>query len=280
MSLDLSTLKAPQVVKALDFEVILQERKDKLVELFPDIEEFINIEGDPDVKVQETGAYRELIHYARVNDAARAVMLAFAVDSDLDHLAALYGVSRQEGEKDSRLRLRTQLAPEGFTGAGPEGGIVFHAMLASVDVKHVSMISTPNTGIVDIAILSETGDGTVPDETYDAVYDHLNKKDVKNFTDDLRLRRATITPFEIDLTLQYSGNIAPDELIADAQENVATLVADRHRIGRNVHRNAIIGAASVGGVENITMTAMAADITPLWDEAPYASAITIKAEET
>lgn len=279
MSLDLSTLKAPLVVEALDFEVILQERKDKLVELYPEIEEFIDIEGDPDVKVQESGAYRELIHYARVNDAARAVMLAFAVDSDLDHLAALYGVVRQEGEKDNRLRLRTQLAPEGFVGAGPEGGIVFHAMTASVDVKHVSMVSTPHTGIVEIAILSATGDGTVPDETYEAVYEQINRKDVKNFTDDLRLRRATITPFEIELTLQYSGSIAPDELIADAQANVAKLVSDRHRIGRSVHKNAIIGAASVGGVENTTMTAIASDINPAWDEAPYASAITIQAEE-
>jgi phage-related baseplate assembly protein len=52
------------------------------------------VESDPAYKILEVCAYRELIIRQRVNDASRAVMLAYATGSDLDQLGAIFNVSR------------------------------------------------------------------------------------------------------------------------------------------------------------------------------------------
>jgi phage-related baseplate assembly protein len=105
-SVDLSRLPAPDVIEALDFEAILTARKDKLGELFPDIADFLNLESEPAVKIQETGAYRELLHYARVNDAARAVMLVHRGDITVSILSAIGDGTPSSGLLDAvRSRL-------------------------------------------------------------------------------------------------------------------------------------------------------------------------------
>ncbi len=52
-------------------------------------------ESDPGYKILEVAAYRELLIRARINDAAKAVMLAYAGSENLDNLAALFGVTRK-----------------------------------------------------------------------------------------------------------------------------------------------------------------------------------------
>lgn len=72
-----------------------------------------------------------------MNDAARAIMPAYAVGVDLDNIAALFGIVRfvitpadpQTGapavmESDADFRRRMVLAPEGFSVAGPEGAYI------------------------------------------------------------------------------------------------------------------------------------------------------------
>lgn len=90
--IDLSQLPAPDVVEVLDFEVILAERKATLISLFPEeqqeaVARTLALESDPLVKYLEENAYREVIWRQRVNDAARANMLAYATKNDLDNLA-------------------------------------------------------------------------------------------------------------------------------------------------------------------------------------------------
>ena len=172
--IDLSTVPAPNVVEALSYETILaamltdlQTRDTAFTAL---------VESDPAYKILEVAAYRELLIRQRVNDGARAVMLAYATGSDLENLSALFGVTRKildEGdatalppipptfETDAALRYRTQLALEGLSTAGPIGAYQFHAL--SVDgVKDAGIQGPPNTdpGEVLVTILSATGSGT------------------------------------------------------------------------------------------------------------------------
>ena len=44
------------------------------------------LESDPAIILQQADASRELRAYAAINDAVRAGLIAFATDSDLDHL--------------------------------------------------------------------------------------------------------------------------------------------------------------------------------------------------
>src|SRR5690606_5214172 len=85
---DLSQLAAPDVVETLDYETILTERKATLVSLYPaDQQEAVArtlaLESEPIVKLLQENAYREVIWRQRVNEAARAVMLAYAAGADL-----------------------------------------------------------------------------------------------------------------------------------------------------------------------------------------------------
>ena len=86
---DLSQLPAPDVVEQLDYESILTERKATLVSLFPAeqqeaVARTLALESEPLTKFLEENAYREVIWRQRVNEAARATMLAFAAGNDLD----------------------------------------------------------------------------------------------------------------------------------------------------------------------------------------------------
>lgn len=54
----------------------------------------------------------------RVNEAARAVMVAYAVGGDLEQIGANYGVGRLPGETDTRLRHRVQRAFNRLAAAG------------------------------------------------------------------------------------------------------------------------------------------------------------------
>jgi phage-related baseplate assembly protein len=81
--IDLSQLPAPEVVEPLDFEVIYQDLLATFRALMGE-GWTAPLESDPVVKLLELAAYREVQLRARINDAARAVLLAYAVGADLE----------------------------------------------------------------------------------------------------------------------------------------------------------------------------------------------------
>ncbi|PWE52280.1 baseplate assembly protein, partial [Metarhizobium album] len=181
-TLDLSRFPVPLAIRGIDFENILRQRKTRLSELFTAADipyDVSQLEADPAVILEETDAYRELLVIAAINDAVRAVMVAFAVDADLDHLAAFYGVSRRVItpatsntpavlESNEEFRRRVLLAPEAFSTAGAHGAYVFHALSADPRVLNVDVWS-PAPGEVTVAVQSREGDGLAPTDLVAAV---------------------------------------------------------------------------------------------------------------
>lgn len=102
MTIDFAALPAPAVVEPLSFETILGEMLGDFQRRYPDYTALLA--SDPAMKLLEVAAYRELILRHRINEAAKGQLLAFATGSDLDHLAAFYGVARLPGERDERPR--------------------------------------------------------------------------------------------------------------------------------------------------------------------------------
>lgn len=141
-TIDLSQLPAPDVVEALDYETLLAERKATLISLYPaDQQEAVartlTLESEPIVKLLQENAYRELILRQRINEAAKAVMVAYSLDSDLDQLGANNGVRRLTitpaddttipptaavMESDDDFRLRIASAFEGLPAPLPPSG--------------------------------------------------------------------------------------------------------------------------------------------------------------
>lgn len=154
--IDLSKLPIPKVIEELDYEKLFQE----YLKDFTSRDEKYDglLESDPAIILLETMAYREMLIRKRINESAKANLLAFASGSDLDHIVAEFGVERLEGEKDDRLRLRGQMALDGFSTAGPIGAYRYFALSASVKVKSVD-VRSDEPGKVIVTILSTDNNG-------------------------------------------------------------------------------------------------------------------------
>jgi phage-related baseplate assembly protein len=289
-TLDLSRLPAPQVVKGVDFESIRAASLLDLVARFKaaglDLDT-ANLETEPAAILAEAAAFREMLCNAAINDAARAVMVAFATGSDLDHLAAFYGVERlvitpatdqvaAVMESDADLRTRVVLAPEALPYAGMTGGgYRALALRTAPTVKDVATIKRDG-GRVDVVLLSREADGATPEPVVDAVYTAFQDDGATQLTDIVTVRSATIVPYNVNLTLRVRRGPDPTVVKAAAEAGVRKYAASRHRVGLVVYRNMLEAAAAVGGVENATVDI--ADVDPGVDGAAFLGTLTTTVE--
>lgn len=271
LMLDLSRLPAPAVLAPLDYEVIVADRLADLSERWPDYDALL--ESDPAVKLQQTDAWRELLTRAHINDAARAVMLAFATGADLDHLAAFYQVERRVIEpatqfaaavleSDTELRARIQGAPEALPHAGVTGGFYRARVLAAVPALKDARAIKLGGGRVDLVVLSRVGNGAVLPEDLATVSALFADGETVQLTDILSVRSASIVPYSAAISLTIRRGPDPEAVRASADAAVRAFAADRHRIGAPVWRQMLSAAASVGGVERAEVTAPLADVDP------------------
>jgi phage-related baseplate assembly protein len=289
--IDLSTVPPPDVVQALSYETILAEMLADLQARDPQFSALV--ESDPAYKILEVCAYKVMLVMQRVNDGARAVMLATSTGTDLENLGALFGVTRKtldEGdpdalppvpptyETDAALRYRIQLALEGMSTAGPVGAYEYHAL--SVDgVKSVGIQGPPDTdpGDVLVTILSAEGDGTADGALISAVDAALNAEDVRPLTDNVTVQSATIVTYELIATLYIPPGPDPTAVRNSALASVQAFAESRHRVGADVRLSALYAALHVGGVERVTLSApgIVADIVCTAEEAAYCTDITL-----
>ncbi|MEG3166622.1 baseplate J/gp47 family protein [Sphingomonas sp. LB3N6] len=269
-AVDLSRLPAPMIVETLDFETIYGQMLAQLVALLPDFD--ATVESDPAVKLLQVAAYREMLLRSRVNDAARAVMPAYAIGADLDNLAALMGVVRllitpadaQTGaaavlESDQDFRRRLVLAPEGYSVAGPEGAYIFHALSASADVLDASATS-PTTGEVCVTVLARDGTGVASAALLAAVLAYVSAETRRPLTDYVTIQSAQIVPYAVAASITTFAGPDGSIVIAEARARLAAYIANSHRLGRDITRSGIFAALHVEGVQNVVLTSPAADV--------------------
>ena len=261
-TIDLTAIEPPDVVETLDFEQIYQELIEHYKGIYPDWT--AALESDPVVKLLELVAYRELRLRARVNDAARSVMLAFSTGTTLEHLAALFGIKRlaikptdPEGgdelkEKDDDLRSRTQLAPQGYSVAGPEGAYRSHALNADGRVLSVSVISPAPCEIV-VTILSREGDGTASDELVGIVTKALRADDVRPLAEKVTVRGAEIIRYRIRATLKFFAGPDRSVVLAESRKRVQQYADDMHRMDMEVTPDGLYAAIRVPGVQKVIL---------------------------
>lgn len=285
--IDLSKLPAPQVVEELDFEVIFQEMLTGFQERHPDYSSIV--ESDPVYKALEEVAYREMVLRQDANDKARSVMLAFAIGSDLDHLAALAPVERKvidpgdpdaeppispTYESDDSFRARTQLAPEAFTVAGSKGAYIYHALQIGA-VRGASAI-TPVPGRVEVYVLCHDGSGEADSETINAVHEALTPEEVRPLTDFVTVKSAEIISYEVDAVL-YVGDGPSDSVVKDAALSALDEYASRaHALNGIVSVSGIHSALHVEGVVDVKLESPLQIISCTEAQAPYCAAMNIK----
>ena len=293
-TIDLSQLPAPDVVEQLDYENLFEERKSTLISLYPAeqqaaISRTLALESEPLVKLLQENAYREVILRQRVNEAARAVMVAYATGSDLDQLAANTNVGRlvlqpadqttvpptdAVMESDTDFRMRIPQAFEGLSVAGPTGAYEYHARSADGRVADASAIS-PSPAEVTITILSRDNEGKASADLLAAVDKALNDEDVRPVADRVTVQAANIVPYEIRAVLFVlpTPEIEPVRAASEAQLKKSTNT--QSRLGRDIRLSAIYAALHVEGVQRVELTSPVADIVLDKTQASLCTAYTL-----
>ncbi|HFZ1112765.1 TPA: baseplate assembly protein [Citrobacter koseri] len=278
-TVDLSLLPVPDVVEELDYETILAERIATLISLYPEdqqeaIARTLALESEPIVKLLQENAYREVIWRQRVNESARAVMLAYAIGSDLDNIGANFNVERlvvtpaddttipptaAEMELDADYRLRIQQAFEGMSVAGSTGAYEFHGRSADGRVADISVIS-PSPACVTISVLSREDNGAASDELLTIVRNALNGEDVRPVADRVTVQSALIVDYQIRATLFIYPGPESEPIRAAAEAKLKAYTSAQHRLGRDIRLSAIYAALHVEGVQRVELAAPVADI--------------------
>lgn len=283
-SVDLSALPPPQIIPPLDYEAVLAGKIAQLLALMPEFTALV--ESDPAMKLLQADSFDELLLSQSLNDAARGLLLAFAAGPQLDHLAALFGVSRLEitpadpttgapavMETDRALRRRVQLAPHSFSVAGPELAYVFHARSAHGDVADASAVS-PAPGEVVVTVLSASGTGVPNAPVVDAVRARLNGP-VRPLTDMVTVQGASLVNFTIEAQLRVFAGPDPELIRQTALESLDAFLANNRRLGRDVPRSALIAALHVGNVQRVDLLQPAADVDITPAQIGRATSITV-----
>ncbi|RTY55200.1 baseplate assembly protein [Pantoea sp. YU22] len=293
-TIDLSQLPAPDVVETLDYETLLAERKATLISLYPAeqqqaITRTLTLESEPLVKLLQENAYRELILRQRINEAAKANMVAWATGSDLDQLGANNGVTRLTlraadnstipptaavMESDENFRMRIAAAFEGLSVAGPSGAYEYHAKSADGRVADVSATS-PAPAEVVITVLSREGDGTAPADLLTIVANALNDEDVRPVADRVRVQAAAIVDYRIDATLYLYPGPEAEPVRAAAEAKLIAFINAQSRLGRDIRQSALYAALHVEGVQRVELAQPTEDVVLDKTQAAYCSGYSI-----
>ena len=292
---DLSKLDAPKVLEDLDFESLLADRKAEFIALFPQDERAfwqarLNLESEPITKLLQEVVYLQLMERNRINNAAKATMLAYASGSDLDVIAANYNVKRQviqEAnnnvtpkipeilEDDTSLRLRTQLAFEGLSVAGPRSAYIFHALSAHPDVADVSVVS-PQPANVTVTILNRNGQGEADENLLNVVRAKLNDDDIRPIGDRVIVQSAVIQSYEIRAKLHLYRGPEYEPIKAAALKKLTAYTKEKHRLGRDISLSGIYAALHLEGVQRVELISPTADIVLPSSKSAYCTAINLE----
>lgn len=288
MTMDLSQLPAPQVLEDLDYESVYQADLETFRDFMGDNWDAV-LESDPVTKLLEVGAYRKVLNRARINDAAKALLLAYASGSDLDQLAANVSLQRlviqaedlqavppvpAVLEADDALRERVQLVYEGLTTAGPRNSYILHARNASGLVADATAES-PAPAEVVVTVLGLDGDGAAPPELLETVRQYLNDDDVRPVADRVTVQSAEILPYRIDAAVYMAGTGPENEaLLAECERRLAAWINPRRRLGLEISRSGVDAQLHISGVSRVELADWS-DIRPTKAQAAWCEGFTV-----
>lgn len=285
------------VLQPIDTETIISARMAKFKALWasydpPNAAQY-DVEGlefDP-IKIQaELGAFFELLVRDRVNQAARAVTLAYAIGSDLDAIGSRYpyGVTRQLGESDRSYRTRLWLSPSIFSLNGPGQGTfesyVFWALSAPMTdgkLRHAAALTRRGTGQVIIPIMRDdntastfkdivtgewvttySGSPLPTDTQVSEVYEYINDADEarKGLTDILYITKPKLFRTNIRAAIKLFPGVDRDSLMTETMDALKELVEAIRWLGADLTNLALKGAMAQAGVYNVDIKEPASDI--------------------
>jgi phage-related baseplate assembly protein len=254
--MNFNELQTPQIIEELSFEEILQRMKEDLAARAPEYTAYLA--SDPVMKLMEVAAYRELLLRQRINQAAKANLLAFATGSDLDNLSLFYGITRKEGETDEELRARTHAKIVGWSSAGSREAYKFHALNSDSRVKEANADS-PEPGLVRISILSKEDGGVVSQDLLEKVTAYMLREDVRMLTDTVEVVPCGLIEINVKAKIILMSS-TPPEILSTIKTAFISAFNKIAGLGVSISRAWIISNLFVNGVKDVELQSPAGDV--------------------
>lgn len=247
------------------------------------------------MKLLETGSYRETLVRQKVNDGARALMLASAEKNDLDVIAGNFDLLREiidpgdpdalppiapTYESDERFRFRIQLSWARTSNAGPDDAYLYHTVNADPRIpvrnnKAGVNIDSPAPVEVVVTIMSTEGTGIPTQDLLDIVTAVLTDRKVRPLTDQVTVAAATKVDYTVVAAIEiYDG---PDKsvVLANSITSVNAFTIAQRLLGEPVTIDGLHKALRVDGVRKVNLTSPVAGVITIGTEFPNATAITV-----
>lgn len=263
--IDLSQLPPPDIVERLDYEEALARWKREFFELNPEYSAML--ESDPAFKQLEVGAFVEVGIRKRINDAAKATMLAFSRKNDLENLTAFANVERlvikpedlnaippQQAvlESDAAMLRRYQLAWDALSVAGPDGAYEFFARTAHGGVKDASVQSI-SAGEVVVTLLALDDDGVASNEILTAVERVLSDDGVRPLTDSVVVQSAQVVKYSIAAKIYILPGPDNTVVLEAAQAAAFQYSVDKNRLDQDITLSGVLSALHQPGVQRVEL---------------------------
>ena len=247
--LDLGSLPAPDIIESLDYEQIVSQLKQQLIDRNSDYSELLALESEPLTIAVEAFAYRELLLRQQINEAVRSNLLAFAMGANLDQLGAFYGVIRQDGEPDEPFRLRIKERILGSSTAGGEAHYRFQAFSVSTDIRDIA-VDSPQPGLVRVSVLAKTGIEIEP--LIEQVKARVAAPDVQVLTDTVEVVPTDLVPVDIvaDISVEAGGLPISQPLMTQA---FADIIEQQRRLGWDLAPSWIIRQLHSASVKEVQL---------------------------
>ena len=253
---ELAGLPTPQVLETLRFETVFDALLRDFQVRYPQYSALLA--SDPAIKLIEVAAYRELLLRARINEAARANLLAFAVGNDLEHLGAFYGVTRLPQEQDEPLRRRIRARIMGFANAGGAAHYRYWALSASPEVADVA-VDSPGPGRVRISVLPTGHSDTVPEALLETVRATVLRDDVRVLTDTVEVVPVSLVPVTVSAQIWLYPD-TPMAVFEGLALRLTRELAQAAVLGWDLTRSWLIGQLQQAGIHKVELISPDADI--------------------
>ncbi|APU01166.1 baseplate assembly protein J [Aeromonas phage 32] len=225
------------------------------------------------------GSYRETLLRQDADEQCRALSLATARGTDLDHLGITYyrqsdgvPVTRLTGEPDDDYRLRLHNSPGGLSVAGPTLAYEFHSMSAHPNIKQALCIS-PAPVQITMYLLGRQGSGVVSDAQCRLVEAYLESR--RPVTDQVKAVSAEIIEYAIKAKVYQVKNSDPDGVTASSLANCKRYTDQQHRLKGKVTMSSLHAALQVAGVEEVVLEGWN-DVRCGQHQAPYCISLEVE----
>ncbi|NGZ18026.1 hypothetical protein G6Z94_11815 [Vibrio aestuarianus] len=206
-------------------------------------------------------------------------------------------------ESDASLLLRYSLAPYGLATTGTRTGYKFHAMTLgerpiitvyreseNVVIQRFEFTSTegvirpkdaearmvtPNSGEIEIRVLSPLGDGTASQGLLDSVGAYCTRSDIGQESDHVVTKSAEINAHAI--IIEAWEESAPTQLIDrdGLNQALSDYAKEQHKLGGEILHSWIDHLAHKHNAKKVNILSPASDVVCDWYQAPYCQGVTV-----